>query len=485
MTVAARIRSLAGYLARVEIWVVFAAIAVSFVWPRLLLAAVITAAFFWPVRRIALGYFSLRTPGDWGIVLLLVMVPITLWATSLPDKTQIQVYRLLSGIALYYAIVNGCNSSRRLRILVSGICLAGLGLALIAPVSVRWPAGKLPFIPNALYQGFLLVPADTIHPNVIAGTLVLILPVALAWLLFAWKELGRLERFLTGLAVLATTSVVALTQSRGAWLALGAGLVLLFVLRWRWGWIGLGLVAGAFIVLVNRFGVRSMLEEVTLSGTAGGLDGRLEIWSRAMDMIRDFPFTGIGMGSFKEAADALYPFFRYSPDAVDHAHNLFLQIAVDLGIAGLVAWLAILLTIVMSAWLLYRRGCLHKNVQCAAIGAGVLGSLLALVVHGMTDAVTWGMVRPAPVVWAIWGLAIGARYVCTRSGKMGRPGSPAQAPVVVEPPDDSPANQVDKLSSRSNRLVSVCARFSKDRSPRHNFHTSLDCRTNNSCQRMG
>ena len=37
------------------------------------------------------------------------------------------------------------------------------------------------------------------------------------------------------------------------------------------------------------------------------------------------------------------------------------------------------------------------------IGAGFFCSQLALATHGMTDAVTWGMVRPAPLVWVIWG----------------------------------------------------------------------------------
>jgi putative inorganic carbon (HCO3(-)) transporter len=44
----------------------------------------------------------------------------------------------------------------------------------------------------------------------------------------------------------------------------------------------------------------------------------------------------------------------------------------------------------------------------AALGAGLLGSQIALIVHGLTDAVTWGMVRPAPVVWALWGTVIAA-----------------------------------------------------------------------------
>ena len=108
-------------------------------------------------------------------------------------------------------------------------------------------------------------------------------------------------------------------------------------------------------------------------------------------------------------------FFHIAPGAILHAHNLFLQIGVDLGIPGLIAWLAILLVVLALSWKLYRYGRVHQNVQCAALGAGLLCSQLALVVHGMTDAVTWGMVRPAPLVWAIWGLAVAGWYVCIQT----------------------------------------------------------------------
>ena len=108
------------------------------------------------------------------------------------------------------------------------------------------------------------------------------------------------------------------------------------------------------MVAINQRGMPWILEIAFSSGTISGWDGRREIWSRAIYMIQDFPFTGIGMGSFGEVADALYPFFSYSPGAILHAHNLFLQIAVDLGIPGLIAWLAILLVVIVLSWKLYR-----------------------------------------------------------------------------------------------------------------------------------
>jgi putative inorganic carbon (HCO3(-)) transporter len=123
-------------------------------------------------------------------------------------------------------------------------------------------------------------------------------------------------------------------------------------------------------------------------------------------MIQDFPFTGIGMGSFTEVADRLYPFFLFMPGSVEHAHNLFLQVAVDLGLPGLIAWLAILFGALFTTWQVFRTGRRLGQSWLVGLGAGLLAAQSALVVHGFTDAVLWGMVRTAPLVWFIWGMAV-------------------------------------------------------------------------------
>ena len=129
-------------------------------------------------------------------------------------------------------------------------------------------------------------------------------------------------------------------------------------------------------------------------------------------MVQDFPFSGAGMGSFGPVADLLYPFFLAAPDTIPHAHNLFLQVAVDLGIPGLIAWLSVLGASLAAAWSACRRPARRREAAgfdlLSGLGAGLLGSQVALIVLGLTDAVTWGMVRPAPLVWAIWGLAAAA-----------------------------------------------------------------------------
>jgi len=395
-------------LVSAELWVVGGMVIASIIYPRLLPAAVITAAFFWPLRWLATGRWSVRTPGDLAILLLLLMTAVSWRVTPLPQITHPQVYRLLSGIALYYTIVNTVNTRQGLHLLLWISSLGGLALALLAPFSVDWPLGKLAFIPAALYQSFSVLVADSVHPNVIAGTLALILPLTLAWLLFDWRELKAYEWAIGILSAASMSAVVLLSLSRGAWIASWLAALTLVVLRWKWGWIASALTLTAAASGVYWFGVERALEVLVASKTVGSLNGRLEVWIRSIDMILDFPFTGIGMGVFQPLADRLYPFLIFEPGKVFHAHNLFLQVAVDLGIPGLLAWVWILAVVIIQVVRTYRAGRSRHDSFIAALGAGLLCSQVALIAHGLTDAVTWGMVRPAPIVWALWGAAIAA-----------------------------------------------------------------------------
>ncbi len=410
------INAIAKWLVGVEFFVVALATGAA-AFNRLWLPwALLIAALFWPLRRLATGRWSVRTPVDWPVALLLLTLPVTLWASVELEQTRPQVLRLLAGAALFYALVNWGNLNlKKIRLAANLTLAAGLLLALAAPVLVQWNALKLAFIPSALYARFRLLASDPANPNVMAGSLVLLLPLGIGLLLFAWRSLRNWERLLAAGFVVLGGGMLLLTQSRGAWLALAAALAVLVSLRFRRGWIFVLAAALVGVAGAALIGLDQAAAYLVSSATLGGAEGRLEVWSRALYMIQDFPFTGIGMGTFTGVADRLYPFFLYAPGTVEHAHNLFLQVAVDLGLPGLVAWLAILLGLSYTAWRVVKissgdcrarpeRSLAMTEPWLLGLGAGLLAAQVALAVHGLTDAVTWGMVRPAPLVWLVWGL---------------------------------------------------------------------------------
>jgi putative inorganic carbon (HCO3(-)) transporter len=103
-------------------------------------------------------------------------------------------------------------------------------------------------------------------------------------------------------------------------------------------------------------------------------------------------------------ANNLYPLFTIPPDKVlrlTHAHNVFLQVAVDVGIPGLVAYLGILISF-GAAW---RRSHFQlRHGPMRAISAGLLSSMVAYHIYGLFDCLTLGA-KPGAVLWAMWGLA--------------------------------------------------------------------------------
>jgi O-antigen ligase len=249
-------------------------------------------------------------------------------------------------------------------------------------------------------------------------------------------------------ATLWTIAILILTQSREGYIDLALTLLVLTLIvvppRWR-GYIISTLILLAIIlgVLVasKRGIVRNWVTGITQSSdpalSLNSIEGRQEVWSRAIYGIRDFPLTGMGMNTFRKVVRVYYPLFDISPELdIGHAHNEFLQAALDLGIPGLIAFIAMYIigfwmlfrtwhsirvaippalsgqhkeTLPMkpSSWLLALNTSPLSDVNLAQIAIlGLGGGLLAHMLWGMTDAIALGA-RPAFLLWIILGLING------------------------------------------------------------------------------
>jgi putative inorganic carbon (HCO3(-)) transporter len=239
-------------------------------------------------------------------------------------------------------------------------------------------------------------------------------------------------------STLFVTGVLVLSQSRGSYLATGLTIIsmLLIVFSPRWRKILLVvvllfcLIAG--VLLYRSGGWESFVSVLGLSDQSGlsinSLEARLEIWSRAIYGVQDFPFTGMGMNTFREVVHVLYPLFLIAPDKdIAHAHNEFLQAALDLGIPGLVAFLSIHIVVF---WMLYDswrddKATLLGPVEAFSVRTlnvrtpvlsfveglslkratvlGLGGGLAAHMLFGITDAITLGA-KPGLLWWMLLGL---------------------------------------------------------------------------------
>ncbi len=393
-------------LLRVELWAIVAAVLAGMLWEPALIAAPLIGLLFALLRLAVEKKLPGPTPADLAILLLFLLLPVNYLFSANPDQAITPILRLLGGVALYYAVVRWAGTLDRMRKLVTITSVAALGLCTLAVISIDWVSYKLFFIPPQLYERLPVLTSDTIHPNVLAGSLIAIIPLAFAMLLYNFSQSSIFERFIYSGTVIMSVGVLLLTQSRAAILALLLVLLILLFMRSRWAWYLplVGLLAGLGMALwLGMVEVRYLLNNFL---SLAGLGQRLDIWQRMLYMLQDFPLSGVGMGNFAEAFRVLYPMSLEASYPLPHAHNLFLQVGADLGIPGLIVWLAILLAAFFAALQAYRTGKRWQQGRLIAISAGLLGCQLAIILHGTFDSVLWAEVRTAPLVWWLWGLAM-------------------------------------------------------------------------------
>lgn len=381
---------------------------------------------WWLVRWWRRGHLVPPTPLDLPILLMLVQVLVSLWVTADPAFSLPKVAGVVLGVAVYYAAVEVAllGGGAGLAAASAAFLGAGVGLAGVGLLGTRWP-DRLPFLAPVLAripQAIRGMPGAEEGFNIheVGGALLWVVPLALAlwvWSVAGAKGLRPLPR--AGLVLGATAALgvtlgtLVLTQSRGSWMGFAVGLwVMLLVQGWPWFVGGLLLLAlgGGVVGLLGPARLGEWV--VRLAGPAVvpmSLGGRVEIWSRALYGIGDFPFTGMGMNMFRRVVPVLYPLFGSTPDRdIAHAHNEFLQAALDLGVPGLVAFLALYL---VAGWVLL--GVLRRERGFRrALAVGVLGGLAAHAAFGLADAVALGA-KPGFLFWWLLALASG---LCAQGG---------------------------------------------------------------------
>jgi len=375
----------------------------------------------WLCRWLARGRLTVRTPLDLPLLILLAMVLVSLWATFDPALSFPKLCGVFLGITLFYALVNSVRTERGVWLTTSLLLVSGAAVAGVSLVGTQWSGGKVPMLYPFLAPFYQRLPPllrgvpraeEGFSANQVGGTLCLFIPLAAALLLYQVRHPRRALRWtlstlgLAGVLVL-TIGVLLLTQSRQAYLSVVLALLVLGAFQGRWSRVAAiaALIAGAGLVAWYGpektaqaiFGVRSL---DMLAGYASWA-GRVEIWNRSLRVLWDHPLTGIGFDTLFCVIHARYPTFLIVPGRdLTHAHNIFLQAALNLGLPGLAAFVWLLAAF---GWMLWRvwRGTTFPAYRTLVIG--LFSGLLAHLIFGLADAVALGA-KPGVFIWAYLGL---------------------------------------------------------------------------------
>jgi len=246
---------------------------------------------------------------------------------------------------------------------------------------------------GASYQGETLRAVGTFGPQDVMGmaTVVsfgLVCAVGLA----LGASAGR-QRAVAVAAALALLAPLALSFSRGAWIATALTCTLQLVLAGLRRALKVGAAAvAAGVVLVGGFGVGSAMLQERVSSITQVADApdqsvtdRYTLWASAVGMWAEQPLTGVGLKGFPEHRDAHASLALSSGSDTDGAgsgfvrqpllspHNMYLLVLGEQGLIGLLAlaggWLA-MLACGLRGWLRARR--CGRGLDCALFACGLL-----------------------------------------------------------------------------------------------------------------
>jgi O-antigen ligase len=257
----------------------------------------------------------------------------------------------------------------------------------------NYPAGPgiLRFVEDDTSQPMRAI-ATSIDPNALGGLLVIVTAVSVVQLFSDRPVLPR--RLLFPMAGLMGLSLV-LTFSRGSMVGLGAALVMVGVLRYRKLFWLIALVAVLLLILPQTQAYVARFVE-GVQGEDLATQMRFGEYKDAFILINRYPVLGVG--------------FSGTPDIDIYlgVSNLYLLIAEQMGLVGLLIFLIIIGTYFLATYRAWRRGPQGNLVEGFLLS--YQGALAGALVGGIFDHFFFNInfVHLVALFWLIMGLGIAA-----------------------------------------------------------------------------
>jgi len=270
-----------------------------------------------------------------------------------------------------------------------------------------------------------------VNRNHFAGLMEMALPLCLACaagLLRRERSSGgwHAHRAMGGYVVLSAAAAIFLGLLRSdSKTGLAAGLGGVFVMGAVWAAtnlparrtaviLGLATVCALVFVAMPSIEFILALGHGVMADSSLDLEGRAPIWSDTFHLVGDYPIFGSGLGTYPTA------FLRYQTSGLglhfEFAHNDYLQLAAELGLAGLLLLGALVWSVVRRA----VRASVHgPDESTRFLGLGCLGAFTAIAVHSFTD---FNLYIPPNALVLVWIAGIAAILPEAAEQPVPRPG---------------------------------------------------------------
>ncbi|MBI2037383.1 MAG: O-antigen ligase family protein [Candidatus Magasanikbacteria bacterium] len=200
-------------------------------------------------------------------------------------------------------------------------------------------------------------------------------PVAMILLFIIYKMRGNRNRnfWLASMICLLSLAALIFTKSQGAWIGLGAGLlVFLFFIGYK------KIVAGLAIAgVIFSLAAPSMRQAVLFQDQAN--QNRLRLWGYSWTFLKQSPnnfVLGTGVRQFFRKVQKPY-YDKMIMERLIYPHNIFLNFWTEIGLLGMLA------AVIILGYAFYLSNKIRQADKI--MGAGLMAALTVLVVHGLVD----------------------------------------------------------------------------------------------------
>jgi O-antigen ligase len=249
----------------------------------------------------------------------------------------------MAGCAVIFLVLPRLvQSERRLRFFLAGLMCAGVALV----IQVIWHLGTNSAHDFANFQQVKSAAAFTTwNPNTIGqAASLLVFAAGLGVIIFSKTLTGRIfwPCLAAGFALLPAFVFV-----RGTSVSIAAGFLLFLCMTRRWRWVLLIVAAGLCAILYLHSQDRPLVAGATNVNlaTGEGFSDRFERWDMATRAIQTGPFFGQGFGQELDYMNLI--------GSEGRAHNAYLTVWIELGLGGLVLFLAAIIQFVRAGFFLY------------------------------------------------------------------------------------------------------------------------------------
>lgn len=339
----------------------------------------------WSLTPVLLVIYSLlfirlprlrRAAPDMLVLAFLALAVVSFIFSIYKHDSLYALLRLFAYGAVYYLIVDNFDEAMTRRLLGLVVCI-GAGLSIYGLLQY------FDIFNHSWWYPSQFLSATYVNHNHFAGFLELVIPVAIGFLASCPPE--RFYRSLGLGAIVAVLLVAfALTQSRAGWVSLGVSLLFMAVVLIKKTKGARKHLFVLFLIGMVIFGFLAIQKEVLykrVKQTAALVQGekeasfgsRLKIWQAALQMVRDRPLTGVGIGDFD------WGLYRFRPIGFEErarfAHNDYLHMAAEMG------FLAPLIMVLLFAMVIAKGFAQSPDFMILGCAIGVL----SLSLHAWVD----------------------------------------------------------------------------------------------------